>query len=122
MDKIILRDVEIYGRHGVNPEEKLNKQPFLIDVEMETDLSKPGQTDNLDDTVSYSAVNQLITQIVQNTSYSLIEKLAEELCSAILKNYEKVEKVTLCVKKPQAPMKGTFQWVGAKIERSKPLA
>ena len=122
MDKIIMRDVEIYGRHGVAPEEKVNEQPFLIDVEMEADLKKPGLTDNLEDTVSYSAVNKLITQIVQNTSFNLIERLAEELCTAILQKYEKIEKVKLCVKKPKAPMKGTFKWVGVEIERSRTLA
>ena len=119
MDKIILRDVEIYGCHGVAPEEKVNAQPFVIDIEMETDLTEPGRTDNLEDTVSYSAVNKLITQIVQGTSFNLVERLAEELCSAILENYGKIGKVKLCVKKPQAPMKGTFKWVGVEIERSR---
>lgn len=119
MDKIIMRDVEIYGRHGVAPEEKVAEQPFLIDVEMEADLKKPCMSDNLEDTVSYSAVNKLITRIVQNTSFDLVERLAEELCTAILQNYDKIDKVKLCVKKPQAPMKGTFKWVGVEIERSR---
>jgi dihydroneopterin aldolase len=122
MDKIIMRDVEIYGRHGVAPEEKVNEQPFLINVEMEADLRKPCLSDNLEDTVSYSAVNKLITRIVQNTSFNLVERLAEELCTAILQKYEKIEKVKLCVKKPKAPMKGTFKWVGVEIERSRTLA
>jgi len=122
MDKIIMRDVEIYGCHGVAPEEKVNKQPFVIDVEMEADLKKPGISDNLEDTVSYSAVNKLITRIVQNTSFDLVERLAEELCCAILQNYEKVAKVKLCVKKPQAPMSGNFKWVGVEIERSRATA
>jgi dihydroneopterin aldolase len=122
MDKIIMRDVEIYGCHGVAPEEKVNKQPFVIDVEMEADLKKPGISDNLEDTVSYSAVNKLITRIVQNTSFDLVERLAEELCCAILQNYEKVAKVKLCVKKPQAPMSGNFIWVGVEIERSRATA
>lgn len=122
MDKIIIRDVEIYGCHGVAPEEKVNKQSFVIDVEMEADLKKPGISDNLEDTVSYSAVNKLITWIVQNTSFDLVERLAEELCCAILQNYEKVSKVKLCVKKPQAPMSGNFKWVGVEIERSRATA
>ena len=119
MDKIIMRDVEIYGCHGVAPEEKVNKQPFVIDVEMEVDLKKPCVSDNIEDTVSYSDVNKLITRIVQNTSFDLVERLAGELCRAILQNYDKVLKVKLCVKKPNAPMKGNFKWVGVEIERTR---
>jgi len=122
MDKIIIRDVEIYGRHGVNSIEKIKEQPFIIDVEMKVNLKKPGKTDCLEDTVNYAAANKLITEIVQSTSFNLLEKLAEELCSAILNNFDKVNAVKICIKKPEAPMEGSFKWVGVEIERTKKLS
>jgi dihydroneopterin aldolase len=122
MDKIIIRDAKIMGRHGVSPEEKLEDQPFLIDLEMEADLKKPCRTDNLEDTVNYAAVNKLVIKIVRNNSYNLVEKLAEEICLALFQNFDQINRIKITVKKPEAPMTGDFQWVGVEIERSRELA
>lgn len=120
MDKILLHGVEVYGRHGVNPEEKTDEQPFLFDVELTTDLSNACRSDDLADTVSYAAVNKLLIRIVREQSFDLLERLAEVLCAAILEEFPPVHAVRLRVKKPQAPMRGTFEWVGVEIERSRP--
>lgn len=119
MDKILLQGVEISGRHGVNPEEKAAEQPFLFDVELAADLSAACRTDDLADTVSYAAVNKLLIRIVREQSFDLIERLAEVLCGAILESFSMVQSVRLRVKKPRAPMRGTFEWVGVEIERSR---
>jgi dihydroneopterin aldolase len=119
MDKIIICDSVIYGCHGVNPGEKIKEQPFVIALEMDVDLSPAGKSDNLDDTVSYAAVNKLITKIITGKSFDLIERLAEEISMEILNTFDKVIQLKLCVKKPEAPMKGDFKWVGVEIERSR---
>lgn len=56
MDKIEIKDACIFGYHGVLPEEKRLGQRFVMDITMFCDLSKAGQTDNLNDTVDYSQV------------------------------------------------------------------
>ena len=54
MDKIIIKDLKLYAYHGVNPEEKIEGQNFIFDIECSVDLSKPCESDNVDDTVSYA--------------------------------------------------------------------
>jgi dihydroneopterin aldolase len=49
----------------------------------------------------------------------LIERLAESIAQFILNKYKNVEKTKILVKKPQAPIKGEFDWMGVEIERSR---
>ena len=44
MDKIILKNMAFYGYHGNLDSEKSQGQRFYVDVEIKTDLTKPGQT------------------------------------------------------------------------------
>ena len=52
MDKIYIRGLRVFAYHGVNIEEKEKGQPFVLDVTLEVDLSRAGQSDNLSDTVN----------------------------------------------------------------------
>ena len=60
MDKLYIRGLEIFAYHGVNPEEKQDGQHFFMDVTLWADLSRPRQTDRLEDTVNYAAVRKTI--------------------------------------------------------------
>ena len=53
---IVIAGLRELGVHGVLPEEQSRPQPFEVDVELEVDLAPAGQSDDLDDTVDYSAV------------------------------------------------------------------
>ena len=45
MDKIIITDLELFGRHGVYPEEQVLGQKFLVSAELFMDTRKAGKTD-----------------------------------------------------------------------------
>lgn len=118
MDKIIIKNLKIYAYHGVNEEEKQNGQIFLIDVKLKfKSLSKPGFSDDLNDTVSYSKVIKTILRVTTEKSYDLLETVAEKISDTIFKDYPSVEKICVCVKKPMAPIKASFDYVGVKINR-----
>ena len=51
MDKVILRGLEIFAYHGVNPEEKRDGQLFVLDITLFADLSQARKSDSLEDTV-----------------------------------------------------------------------
>ena len=74
--------MEFYGYHGVNPEEKVQGQKFIIDVDINCNLSLPGQTDDLNDTVNYSNIYKLIKNIVEGPSFDLIESVAEKIAKS----------------------------------------
>ncbi|NSW89723.1 MAG: dihydroneopterin aldolase [Firmicutes bacterium] len=115
MDKIIIKNMKIYGYHGVLPREQKEGQLFCIDVEMYTDLGKAGDSDSLEDTVDYSEVYNLVRDIVQSNKFQLIEKLAKTIGKAILQKYNRVDSVKICARKPEAPIEGEFGWVGVEV-------
>ena len=54
MDKIIINSLRLFAYHGVNPEEQEDGQFFILDIEADIPLSKAGESDDLNDTVSYA--------------------------------------------------------------------
>lgn len=118
MDKIIINGLKIFGYHGVNSEEKKEGQNFILDVTILKDLKKPGITDDLNDTVSYSKVIKTISKVFNEEKYDLIERAAQKVAESILHCYD-VEEVKVLLKKPEAPMKADFNYVAVEITRKR---
>lgn len=118
MDKIYIRDFEVYAYHGVNPQEKDIGQKFLISVELSLDLSKAAITDDISATVNYAELCNGIENIFKEKKYNLIETTAEIIADYILMNYSKVEKVKVLIKKPWAPIGKPIDFAAVEIERS----
>ena len=119
MDEIYIKGLKIFAYHGVNPEETENGQEFELDVTMYANLNNARTSDDLDDTVSYSAARKVINAAMTNKPYKLIEKAAEVVATSLLNEFSKLEKVEITLKKPNAPMSGVFDWVGVKISKHK---
>lgn len=106
-DRIILQGMRFYGYHGVNPEENVQGQSYLVDLEAEVDLARPGLTDALEDTVSYTHLYRAARAIVEGESRNLLERLAQEIAERLLADFP-LEAVTVTVKKPNPPIRGSF--------------
>lgn len=115
MDSIAIKGLELFAYHGVNPEEKEEGQRFVLDIRLKADLSKARQTDDLSDTVSYAAVKKTAERVFTAAKYDLIERAAQVVCEAILREHEAVCSVKLKLKKPDAPMKGTFDYAAVTV-------
>jgi len=119
-DEILLEGMRFYAYHGVNPEERTLGQRFTVDVVMAVDLRPAGQSDELVDTVSYSAVYKLVRQIVEGEPRQLIEAVAEEIASVVLTEFPLVAHIVVTVRKPEAPMKGSLlDAAGVRIVRAR---
>jgi len=116
VDKIILRDMEFYGYHGVLEEETRLGQKFIIDLEMGLDLKKAGKSDNRADTVSYADVFTVVRDIVEGRPRKLVEAVAEDIAAAILNRFS-IHSLTVRVKKPSAPVPGHFGFMAVEINR-----
>ena len=103
MDRIELRGIEAFGRHGVLPHEQELGQTFTVDVALELDLAPAGASDNLADTVDYGALSADLAAVVRDERYDLIERLATRLAEVCL-DRPKVDAVTVTVHKPHAPV------------------
>jgi dihydroneopterin aldolase len=117
-DEILLEGMRFYAYHGVNPEEQALGQRFIVDVALAVALRRPGQTDDLADTISYSAVYKVVRGIVEGEPRNLIEAVAEEIAAAVLTGFPQVAGVTVTVRKPEVPMKGSLlDAAGVRITR-----
>ena len=122
-DEILLEGMRFYAYHGVNPEEQELGQRFLVDVALAVDLRPAGLSDELADTVSYSAVYKLVRRIVEGEPRKLIEAVAESIAGEILASFQVIGHVTVTVRKPEAPMKGSMlDAAGVRIRRSRGTA
>ncbi len=117
-DEIFLQGMRFYGYHGVNPEERVLGQRFSVDVAVAVDLRPAGESDDLGDTVSYSAIYKIVRGIVEGPPRNLLEAVAEEIARELLTAYSPLTRVTVTVGKPEAPLKGaTFDAAGVRITR-----
>jgi len=106
-DRIVLEGMQFYGFHGVNAEEKSLGQPYVVDLAVEMDLSIPGKSDRLEDTVSYTHLYRSVRKVIEGESRNLLEAAAENVAIRILDEFP-VKAVQVRVKKPRPPIKGSF--------------
>lgn len=119
MDKILMKNLSFYGFHGVLPEENKLGQKFIVDASLYLDLKEAGASDEVSDTVSYAMVYEVIQYHLEIKQYKLLEALAENIAMEILKKYEKVQEIELTIKKPEAPVKGIFDYFAVEIRRKR---
>lgn len=116
MDRIRLVNMSFYGYHGVSAAEKETGRRFEVDCELAVDLAEPGKTDRLTDTIDYGAVFELVADIVQNRSFSLLEGLAARLASEILSAFPVIE-VKIAVRKLAPPINGHIDYIEVEVVR-----
>ncbi|MEW4372803.1 dihydroneopterin aldolase [Paenibacillus kandeliae] len=119
MDKMILTRMEYYGYHGVFEEERKLGQRFYVDLELELDLSRAGQTDDLETTINYAEIHEKVKHVVETKSFKLIEALAECIASTLLDAYTGVHALTVGVTKPHPPFDIHFQGVTVQLRRTR---
>ena len=102
-DRIDLTGITVSASHGVLEWEQDSKQIFVIDLSIYTDHSSAVASDDIADTLDYGRLSFQVHQLVANSSFALIEKLADEIARSVLED-ERVERVVVTVHKPEAPM------------------
>lgn len=106
------------GRHGVLEREQREPQPFEVDVELALNLQPAGLDDDLTRTIDYAAAFDHVRQIVESTSYRLIEALAEAIAHELLVAFP-ADAVTVRVRKPRVPIDGRLDYAGVEITRQR---
>ena len=102
--------LELFGRHGVNDDERRDGQTFLFDVTL--DINEPRE-DAIDATVDYRKVRDILAAVNEVESYRLLETLAAAAADAL--NAElPVKRVRVSVRKPGVAWAA---WAGVTCER-----
>ena len=119
MDKILIRGLKLFAYHGVNESEKVYGQNFIFDIDCFVGMAVPCQSDNVEDTVSYAKVIKTVRRVFTAEKYDLLEKASQVVADAILEEYPAIFEVRILLKKPEAPIKADFDYVGVEITRSR---
>ncbi|TAM73544.1 MAG: dihydroneopterin aldolase [Chloroflexota bacterium] len=119
-DRIMLQRMRFSGRHGLTAEERLEPQPFEVDVELATNLQPAGVDDDLGLTVDYGRVFEVCRELVEATNFKLLEAIAEGIAHELLREFP-VSEVTVRVRKMKPPIPGRLDWAGVEIRRTRSL-
>ncbi len=116
-DVIELRGLRLSGVVGVLPHEQEQAQPLELDLDVALDLGPAGTSDHLADTVDYGALCALVEVQVVGERYALLEALAERVAQAVLAADERIEQVTVAVRKLRPPVAQQLATSGVRITR-----
>jgi 7,8-dihydroneopterin aldolase/epimerase/oxygenase len=119
VDLIELRGLRLSGICGALPEERDRAQPLEIDLDVVADLRAAGRSDELAETVNYAEVVDAVEAVVSEGRPFLLEHLAEGIAGAVLA-LDRVEAVTVAVRKLRPPVPQQLASSGVRIIRAAP--
>jgi 7,8-dihydroneopterin aldolase/epimerase/oxygenase len=117
-DRVALRGLSGFGRHGVFAFEREQGQRFVVDVVCTLDLAPAAATDDLQHTVDYGQLATDVVADIERDPLNLIEALADRIASTCLRR-PPVQSVEVTVHKPEAPMPVDVTDVAVTLTRSK---
>jgi dihydroneopterin aldolase len=117
-DLIELRGLRVLGLCGLLPEETTRPQPLEVDLDVEADLATAGASDDVEDTIDYSAICAIAERIITAERFDLLEALAQRLAEAVLAD-ERALGVTVAVRKLRPPVPHDLATCGVRIRRTR---
>jgi dihydroneopterin aldolase len=105
MGLISIENMEFYAFHGHYREEQIVGNKFLVDLQIEADMSVPAASDNLKDAINYQKAYRLLKEEMEKKS-KLLENIAKRIIDVIYDNFTGIQKVTVKVSKMNPPMGG----------------
>ncbi len=100
-DQIHIKELLVRTIIGINPDERVKRQDVLINVTMFADLTTAAKSDDIADSVNYKTIAKQIIEVVENSVFYLVEKMAGEIAAICLTD-ERVTRAIVSVEKPGA--------------------
>lgn len=116
MDKIVLSNLEFYGYHGYFPEENVLGQRFKVSIEAYGELSLSHTSGDLDDSVSYVDIFDVVKEVFYSKKYKILEQLGYDIGKAIIAKFFRIKSVQVLVMKPEVPIPVTCDYFGIQQE------
>ncbi|MEA2064340.1 MAG: dihydroneopterin aldolase [Gemmatimonadota bacterium] len=116
MDRITLHGMKFYSHSGLHSFERDVGQLFEIDVDCYVDLEKACLSDHLADTIDYPQLFSIVKEVMEQSSFNLMERLAGQIARQILDNLP-IRRVTVRCRKPRVPVKGFIDYAEVEITR-----
>ncbi len=116
MGLIHLEEMEFYAFHGHFKEEQIVGNRFLVDLEIETDMTMPANTDELEDAVNYQLAYKLVQEEMKKKS-KLLENIAKRILDAIHNEFPSAQRVKVTIRKMNPPVGGKMRCIGVSLSR-----
>ena len=110
MGKIKLNNIRLHAWHGCLKEESIIGSDYRVDLEIQTNLSSPSESDRLGDTVDYVHLNNIVKEEMAQKS-KLLEHVAKRILDRIFSEIPKVDEAEIAVSKINPPIGGDVESV-----------
>ncbi|RZJ30729.1 MAG: dihydroneopterin aldolase [Flavobacterium sp.] len=115
MGTIKLKNIRTFSYHGCLEEESKIGSEYSVDLEIKTDLRKSAISDDLNDTVDYVLLNQIVKDEMAIRS-KLLEHVAHRIIVRIFAEIPSVSRILLSVSKMNPPIGGDVEAVTIQME------
>ncbi len=112
--KIKLKNIQLYGWHGVADKEKKIGQQFEIDVEASLDCDEAIRSDDITKTIDYSHIYDFVVSKFSSKKYNLIEALAGDIARSLVRKFT-LDNCKVIIRKPDAPINGILDTVETEV-------
>jgi len=100
---ITLDSLRFYAYHGAEPQEAVVGAWYTVSISMKADATAAILSDDLNGTVNYAQVADIVKQQMEIRS-SLLEHVAGRIANSILDSFPAVQSVTVTVSKEHPPV------------------
>jgi 7,8-dihydroneopterin aldolase/epimerase/oxygenase len=118
-DRIFVAGLVLHAYHGVGDDEGRIGQQFLVDLVIERELAAAARSDKLADTISYADLIAVTSEAFRSRRYRLVEAAAGSVAEALLAAFASIDRITVTVHKPHAPIAAVFADVGVTLVRDR---
>jgi len=116
MGLIQIEGMEFYSFHGHYPEEQIVGNRFLVDLIIETDMSRPSVTDCLNDAADYQKAYEIVRAAMERRS-NLLENIASRILDSLFSEMNGIKRATVKVSKINPPLGGKTASVSVVMTR-----
>ena len=110
--RLFLSGIRGEGHHGARPGEKDSAQPFVVDLDLEVDVTG----DSIDGTADYRGLTEAVRTVIEDGSFDLIESMAAAIADRCVA-FEPIARATVVVHKPNAATRLEIDGVAAAVTR-----
>lgn len=108
MGVLDIHDLRVRCIVGVHTHERKVEQDLLVDVRLEFDFSEAAHSDQIDLTIDYTRLADLLEAWMQREKFQLIETLAARACFLITDEWPQISHCRITIKKPSALPKARY--------------
>ena len=108
MNTISIIDLEITCIIGILPNERVKEQTLLLNINLDVDIGDSTFADDINETIDYTKISEMATQLAISKKYKLIESFCYDLNNLFLETFKVIQKTRITVKKPNALPKAKY--------------